>query len=83
VLLPEHAGRCLKPAHYRGSELRDECPILALDALAAFQGLEGDRVGSDRVGIHELATARLTVVAHSLAFRLRIGPTLNLRQSRG
>jgi hypothetical protein len=25
--------------------LRDECPSLALDVLAAFHGLEGDRVG--------------------------------------
>src|SRR5262249_55027811 len=67
VLLPEHAGRCFKPAHDRGSELRDECLILALDMLAAFQGLKGDRLG-----IREPSC--VTGFAQGLAFRLRIGP---------
>jgi hypothetical protein len=47
VFVPEHAGRCLTPTHDRCAELRDECPILALDPFAAFDGLNGDGIGID------------------------------------
>jgi hypothetical protein len=59
MLMPEHAGRCLKSAHDRGSELRDERPILALDPFAAFDGLK-----RDGVSIQGLAGVRGTGLGH-------------------
>jgi len=66
MLMPEHAGRCPKPAQDRGPELRDECPILALDPLAALDGLKRDDVGID-----ELAIARVTDGRHGHAHACR------------
>jgi len=59
MLMPEHAGRCLRPAQDRGPELRDERPILALDPLASFEGLK-----RDGVNIQGLAGVRGTDLGH-------------------
>jgi len=59
MLMPEHAGRCLKAALDCGAELRDERPILALDPFAAFDGLK-----RDGVNVHGLAGVRGTDLGH-------------------
>jgi hypothetical protein len=59
MFVPQHAGRCLKPREDRGPQLRDKCPILALDPLATVDYLRWDGIGID-----EPAIARVTGGRH-------------------
>jgi hypothetical protein len=45
VFVPEHAGRCLKPARNCSPELLDESSILPFQIVTAFENVIADGIG--------------------------------------